>query len=57
MKKIRLTTQVDDDYEPGYCHGCPFAYEEEYDDGWEEHCVLGYPYWKCPIEIIKEEVK
>lgn len=54
MKKIRLTTEVDDDFTPGYCHGCPFAYYVEYDDGYDENCILDKPYWECPVEIVEK---
>lgn len=64
MKKIKICTEVPDDFEKGYCPDCPFSYTEYFDfddgDGWIErdftiHCILDDDSPNCPIEFEEEK--
>jgi len=63
MKTINLTLEVNDDFEPGDCFGCPLSYDKYYydeDDGggeWDTHCVLSCTYEDCPLKIITKKEK
>lgn len=65
MKKIKIYTEVPDDFEKGCCYDCPFGYTEYYDfddgDGWIErdfirHCILDDDSPNCPIEFEGENI-
>lgn len=58
MKKVIIETLVDDNFEVGCCHECPFSYEQEYmlDEyysDWDDYCVIGWNFDECQL-VVKE---
>ena len=53
MKKAKISFEVEDDFEIGYCAECPLYAMEGKDcyggECWS--CQLGYPFSECPIEL------
>lgn len=55
IMKYKYEFEATDGFQKGYCHSCPFAYDEEHSDGYDACCVLMTPYDECPLVEVEED--
>ena len=56
MKTAKISFEVENNFEPGDCEGCPLNVIDwsNAEDGFPSHCQLGFDWDKCPIELEGE---
>lgn len=47
MKKMILELEVEDYFDPGYCHSCPVSVLDDTDLNY--YCSMHYTYDECPL--------
>lgn len=55
--KFSFEADVEDDFSPGYCYGCPISYYESEDFDNTPMCPLGYTHDECKLKMTKVRKK